>query len=127
MYKQGVDVSVQLTEKPTADLTDISKLKIKMEQLEKLRQDMNKIVAQAWQTRSKCNILSERIRDCRTIYCFFLSYREYHSIGKPTQCRQISHSGIAEKLRSDPQYNPAFSSQVMGNYCDYIRSIIQRI
>ena len=42
MYKPGVDVSVQSTEKPTADLTDISKLKIKMEQLEKLRQDMNK-------------------------------------------------------------------------------------
>ena len=49
MYKPGVAVSVQSTEQPTADLTDISKLKIKMEQLEKLQQDMNKIVAQAFE------------------------------------------------------------------------------
>ena len=43
MYKPRVDISVLSTEKPTADLTDISKLQIHMEQVEK-------IVAEAWQT-----------------------------------------------------------------------------
>ena len=50
VYKPRVDISVLSTEKPTADLTDISKLQIHMEQGETLRQEMTKIVAEAWQT-----------------------------------------------------------------------------
>lgn len=50
MYKPRVDISGLSTEKPTADLTDISKLQILMEQVQTLRREMSKIVAETWQT-----------------------------------------------------------------------------
>ena len=50
MYKPRVDISVLSTEKPAADLTDISKLQILMEQVQTLRREMSKIVAETWQT-----------------------------------------------------------------------------